>query len=231
VTIADVAVWRVPLDPASAPDAGALAELSPAERARAALFATDALRNRWLGAHVALRRILARALDVAPASIVYGKADAGKPFIASPAGRGLEFNFSDSGDLALVAVSRCGPIGVDVEFCRPDRDLVAMAESFFAAEEQAALRALPEEEQTAAFYRIWARKEAFIKAIGLGLQFGLGRFAVSSEAEAPRLLRVDADARADGAWRLEDVSAGAGYAGALAVPSHAGPITSVAWER
>lgn len=230
MTTADVAVWRVPLDPASAPDAGALAELSREERARADLFAADELRNRWLGAHVALRRILARALDVAPTAIVYRTAEVGKPYVAAPAGRMLEFNFSDSGDLALVAVSRCGPVGVDVERCRPERDLLTLAESFFAAEERTALRALPEAERAAAFYRIWARKEAFIKAVGLGLRFGLERFAVSSEAEAPRLLRVDTDPHAGERWQLRDIPVAEGYAGALVAPAEASRIECVAWN-
>jgi 4'-phosphopantetheinyl transferase len=229
VTIADVAVWRVPLDPARAPDAGALAELSPDERARAELFATDALRNRWLGAHVAMRRILARALDVAPAAIAYARAEAGKPFLATPAGSGVEFNFSDSGDLALVAVSRCGPIGVDVERCRPERDLMTLAESFFAAEERASLAELPASQQAAAFYRIWSRKEAFIKAIGQGLRFGLERFAVSVEAESPRLLRVDGDPRAEGSWQLQDVPVADGYAGALVAPTRASRVDCISW--
>lgn len=230
MSTADVAVWRVPLDPASAPEAGALAELSPGERARAELFATDELRNRWLGAHVALRRILAHALDVAPTAIVYGTAEVGKPYLVSPEGRALEFNFSDSGDVALVAVSRRGPVGVDVERCRPERDLLTLAESFFATEERAALRALPEAERPAAFYRIWARKEAFIKAVGLGLRFGLERFAVSSEAEAPRLLRVDTDPRAGERWQLRDIPVAEGYAGALVAPAEASRIECVAWN-
>lgn len=227
MSTADVAVWRVPLDPTRAPDARALAELSDAERARAALFATDALRNRWFGAHVALRRILAAALDVDPRSISYSTAAAGKPFIAHPAARGVEFNLSDSGDLALIAVSRRGPVGVDVEECRPQRDLVALAEGFFAEEERAALRALPPREQAAAFYRIWARKEAFIKAIGLGLGFGLQRFAVSTEPDAPRLLRVDLDPRVQGAWQLMNAPVPDGYAGALVTPE---ATLRIAWE-
>lgn len=227
MSTADVAVWRVPLDPTRAPEAGALAELSDAERARAALFATDQLRNRWFCAHVALRRILAAALDVAPASISYSTAAAGKPFIAQPAANGLEFNLSDSGDIALIAVSRCGPVGVDVEECRPKPDLLALAEGFFAEEERAALRALPSAEQAAAFYRIWARKEAFIKAIGLGLGFGLQRCAVSIEPDAPRLLRIDPDPRVLGAWQLMDAPVPDGYAGALVAPEG---MLRIAWD-
>jgi 4'-phosphopantetheinyl transferase len=226
---ADVAVWRVPLDPTRAPEDCALAELSEAERARGALFVTDALRNRWFTAHVALRRILADALAVSPTAIRYAATAEGKPFLDAPNARGLEFNLSDSGDLALIAVSRCGAVGVDVEQFHPLRDRTPLADSFFAEEERAALRALPETERTAAFYRIWARKEAFIKAIGVGIGFGLTRFAVSSDAAAPRLLRIDADARVDRAWQLMDVPVPDGYAGALVTPEGVHRIDWKAW--
>jgi 4'-phosphopantetheinyl transferase len=229
VSTAGVAVWRVPHDPSSAPAAGALAELSGAERERAALFATDALRNRWFHAHVALRRILARELGVAPAMLTYDIADVGKPFLGGAARGALEFNLSDSGDLALIAVSRAGPVGVDVEQCRPERDLLVLAESFFAEEERAALRALPAHELTDGFYRIWARKEAFIKAVGLGLGFGLTRFAVSSAAHDPRFVRIDPDARVRGGWRLVDVEVPRGYAAALVVPDTALAIEVRDW--
>lgn len=216
MSAADVAVWRVPLDPARAPEASALAELSDAERERGARFVTDALRNRWFGAHIASRRILAAALDVAPSAVTYGVSANGKPFLDAPRASGLEFNRSDSGDIALVAVSWCGPVGVDVEQFHPARDRLPLSEAFFAEEERAALRALPADARTAAFYRLWARKEAFIKAIGVGIGFGLSRFAVTCDKGAPRLLRVDDDAHVDRPWQLIDVPVPPGYAGALA---------------
>jgi len=225
-----VMVWRIALDPVAPPDASALAELAPNERARAQRFATDPLRNRWLAAHVAMRRILAATLNLPPAELRYGTAEAGKPFLAAPGGTGLEFNLSDSGDLALLAVSRCGPVGVDVEWCREGRDLPEIAESFFAQEELASLSALKDAEQPGAFYRIWARKEAFIKAIGLGLQFDLKRFAVSGEPENPRFLRLDADERTPGTWRLWNVPVPNGYAGALVTRPDAAPVGFSDWD-
>lgn len=230
MSAADVAVWRVPLDPRRAPEPTALAELSDAERARAALFATDELRHRWFHAHVALRRILALTLHVDPASIGYRAGDAGKPHLDVRSPRGLEFNLSDSGDVALVAVSWSGPVGVDVEQHQPHRDATSLAQSFFASEECAALQALPAGERHAAFYRIWTRKEAFIKAIGLGLGFGLRRFAVSSAAEAPRFLRIDADARVHGAWHLMNVPSPDGYTGALALPEGVARVDWRTWD-
>ncbi len=226
---ADVAVWRVPLDATRAPDARAVAGLSEAERTRAGLFVTEALRNRWLGAHVALRAILADALGVAPSTIGYGVADAGKPFVAVPERHDIEFNLSDSGDVALVAVSRCGPVGVDVEQWHPHRDRLPLADAFFAEEEREALRILPPDERHAAFYRVWARKEAFIKATGLGLAFGLSRFAVSIAADTPQLLRIDDDPRLRGRWQLMDVPVPAGHAGALALPEGAHHVAWGSW--
>lgn len=210
-----VTVWRIPLDPSTPPAAEALAALSDAERTRAALFATDALRNRWLTAHVAMRRILARELGVRPAVIVYGAGAAGKPFIASPAGSGVEYSFSDSGDLALLAVGRGAALGVDVEACRSISDLEGVAERFFAPEERVALFALPEAERRAGFYRLWTRKEAYIKAIGTGLGHALDRFVVTIEVDDVRFVSLDGDEDTAARWWLRPVSVDAGFEAAV----------------
>lgn len=210
-----VTVWRIALDPSTPPAAEALAELSKAERSRAALFVTDALSNRWLTAHVAMRRILARELGVPPEAIVYGAGAAGKPFIASPAGSGVEYSFSDSGDLALLAVGRGAALGVDVEACRSISDLEGVAERFFAPQERLTLFALPEAERRAGFYRLWTRKEAYIKAIGTGLGHALDRFVVTIEADDVRFVSVDGDVSAAARWWLRTVPVDAGYEAAV----------------
>ena len=219
-----VTVWRIALDPARAPHADAVAELSEEERVRAARFATDALRNRWLHGHVATRQILAHALGVAPQEIVYAAESAGKPFVATPAGSGIEFSFSDSGDLALLAVGRHGTLGVDVEVHRPLTDLEGIAERFFATEERVALFAVPESEREAAFYRLWTRKEAYIKALGTGLGHPLSRFVMTLASDDVRLVTIDNDAAAAASWSVWSIDVGAGYEGALVA---ARPCTSV----
>jgi len=219
-----ITVWRIPLDASRPPTPDELAVLSEKERARAARFLRDTDRHRWLQAHAATRRILGDALDVAPGSIEFGAGAAGKPFIASPAERGLEFNFSDSGDLALLALSRVGPVGVDVERARPLTDMAAIAESHFAEQERAALFALPEPERIAGFYRLWTRKEAYIKAIGTGLGHSLDRFAVTIERGDVRFLHLDGDELEARRWVLAAIEAPDGYAGALAARSVQTPI-------
>lgn len=223
-----VTVWVVPLDAAAAPDDEAIAELSEEERSRAERFVHEAVRNRWLHGHVATRRILARALGVAPRSITYGVGDAGKPSVASPADAGIEFSYSDSGVLALVAVSRGVAVGVDLELQRAQPALLDVAERMFAREEVEALTALPEGERIDGFYRIWTRKEAYLKAIGAGLTYGLGRFAVSIATDDPRLLQVDGDTSAATGWSLRSFGIEPGYAAALAAPH---PALDVRVER
>lgn len=222
-----VTVWAVPLDPAAPPEAAAVAELSDDERARAARLVHDAVRNRWLHGHVATRRILARALGVAPARIAFGAGEAGKPFVATPAGTGIEFSYSDSGELALVAVAHGVPVGVDVERMRDQPTLLQVAERMFAREEVAALTALPDASRLDAFYRIWTRKEAYLKAIGAGLTYGLGRFAVTHDAVDARLLHLDGEGSAAAGWSLRSLEVPGGHAAALAVP-HTAPIVRLA---
>lgn len=213
-----VTVWVVPLDSAAAPAAEAVAELSDDERARGARFLHDAVRNRWLHGHVATRRILARAIGVAPEAIVFGAGKDGKPCIASPADTSLEFSYSDSGDLALVALSPGVPVGVDVERMREQPTLLQVAERMFAREEAGAIAALPPDERIGAFYRVWTRKEAYLKALGVGLTYGLGRFAVTHDAEDARLVRMDGERTAATEWSLRSLDIAPGYAAALAVP-------------
>jgi 4'-phosphopantetheinyl transferase len=226
-----VRVWRIVLDAVHAPSAEAVAELSEEERARAARFATDALRNRWLHGHVATRRILARELGVAPFAIGYGAESAGKPFVATPAGSGIQFSFSDSGERALLAVGRHGVLGVDVEVHRPLSDLEGIAERFFAREERAALFAVPDDDRETAFYRLWTRKEAYIKALGTGLGHPLSRFVMTLASDDVRLVTVDDDAAAAARWSVCAIDVGAGYEGALVAAWPGTSAITLDWDE
>lgn len=212
-----ITVWRIALDATRPPAPDAVATLSEQERSRAARFMRDTDRNRWLHSHAAIRQILGEALGVDPAAIEFGAGEAGKPFVASPDGSGLDFNLSDSGDLTLLALSRVGPVGVDVERVKPLTDMAAIAESHFAPEERVALFALPEAERLDGFYRLWTRKEAYIKALGTGLGHALDRFVVTIEVEHVRFVHLDGDENDARRWSLRAIPVPTGYLGTLAV--------------
>jgi 4'-phosphopantetheinyl transferase len=163
--------------------------MSQDEQERALRFHFTLHQQRFIAAHGILRLILSWYLDVAPETIVFGYSDHHKPFLLNNA-LNIHFNLSHSEDYALYAVTRVGEIGVDVEKIRPDDDKADVAQRFFSASEKSALFALPGEEQTTAFYRLWSGKEAIIKASGKGLSQPLASFSVSFNLQ-PELIHVD----------------------------------------
>jgi 4'-phosphopantetheinyl transferase len=198
-----IPVWWVDLDdPRALLRADRLRLLSGAERARADRFRFEKHRARWLAGRIALRHVLADALGTDAGSIAYAVGPHGKPSLTGDHAGALGFNLSHSGGCALIAVATSTELGVDIEEIHPMEDLRDVAERHFAAEERERLFSLPEDEQVPCFYRIWTRKEAYIKAIGTGLGHPLDRFAVSDEPNRCRFLHLDGDDRAAARWSL-----------------------------
>lgn len=183
--------------------------LDQAEAARAAAFVREVDRRRFILAHAALRVILAAHGKTTPAGITYRFNAHGKPSLAQG---GPEFNLSHAGDCILVAVGADGPVGVDVEPLRELPDAAALVQRFFAAEERRAYQALAEQDRARGFFTLWTRKEAYAKALGLGLGMAFDAFAVSLDSPA-RVLRPQASSPDLDLW---DIPAPAGYVGALA---------------
>ncbi|HET8954481.1 MAG TPA: 4'-phosphopantetheinyl transferase superfamily protein [Solirubrobacterales bacterium] len=151
----------------------------------------------------ALARVLALYLGGEPGAIELVRGEHGKPRLAAEPER-LAFNLSHSGGLALVAVTRGREVGVDVEREKPERDLVALAERALSPEDAATVRGAGGEERGHIFYALWARHEARLKCLGVGL----GRPpAWPSPPVAARSLPIDP-----------------GYAAAVAVTGDAVPI-------
>ena len=232
----EVQVWRASLEQPPGVASHLRLTLSEDERERAARFHFERDRVRFVNARAALRSILGRYLDVPPGCLRFSYGAHGKPslsseFVAGPAGVGLEFNVSHSHTLALVAVARGRALGVDIERLRNDTAGRQIAEHFFSAQEVAALCALPDAEQSRAFFDCWTRKEAFIKARGEGLSFPLAEFDVSLQRDAPAaLLHVRGDAREAGRWSLRALDVGPDYAAALAVEGSGWRLRTWQWE-
>ena len=112
----------------------------------------------------------------------------GKPALKWPADAGLEFNLSHSQGLALYATAWRRAVGIDLEYQRDGLDFEGIAGRFFTARESEQILALPDPERRSAFFRGWARKEAFIKVRGDGLWLGLDQFEVSIDPGSPARL-------------------------------------------
>lgn len=158
--------------------------LSDDEIKKANAFYFEHDRMRYASSHKFLRLILSRYLQQPPEQIIFTKGDKGKPFI-SPIQNNiqLEFNIAHSGDFLAIAISQHNPVGVDVEVIASKNDLDSLAKHCFSAMESEEYLALENNLRSLAFFRGWARKEAYIKALGTGLSKPLGSFSVNLWSE------------------------------------------------
>jgi 4'-phosphopantetheinyl transferase len=121
---------------------------------------------------VLVRTVLSQYSSIEPELWHFTADTRDKPCIAGPQSP-LRFNLSHSRDWIVCAVAAGSELGVDVEYCHPDRDVLRLAKRFFAAKEFAALRALSAEQCTDRFYDYWTLKESWLKATGMGISGGL----------------------------------------------------------
>jgi 4'-phosphopantetheinyl transferase len=213
-----VQFWRIDLGAVAKAESRWQSVLSPDERDRASRFHFERDRLHFCAARAWLRILLGGYLVADPQDLRFRYSDKGKPELDEPhASSGLTFNLSHSGGVALIAITRDRPIGVDIEKIRNDFDTAAIAQRFFSASEQGQLLKLRPEEQHQAFFRCWTLKEAFIKALGEGLSHPLHQFDVSLDAEAPVSLVTRPVASEAELWQLQSVAAGPGFAAAVAV--------------
>lgn len=188
--------------------------LTADERDRAARFVCDRLAQRFCVGRGTMRQILARYVGDAAADLEFHYNAQGKPGLPG----GPNFNLSHSGSLAALAVCRDARVGIDIEYWRPVEE--GLAQRFFSDAETAELTALPPAQQEAGFFACWTRKEAIIKAVGLGLSMPLRAFDVSlTPGKRTVLHRMDYDGLDAGDWTLHDLNLGADLSGAVAVQS------------
>ncbi|MBI3941590.1 MAG: 4'-phosphopantetheinyl transferase superfamily protein [Chloroflexi bacterium] len=211
-----VHLWLVPLDGASYPHARLQPWLAPDEVERAGRYVFQRDREAFILARGFLRLILGTYLGTAPQLLRLAYGTYGKPCLAAGQGAAdLTFNLSHSHGLMLLAVALQRQVGVDLEFIRTDFDPQELATHFFAPGECAFLCALPLSRQVEAFFAIWTRKEAYIKARGAGLSIPLDSFEVTPpQGDWGRHLLLK-----DGAgplpWELQEVPAEPGHKAAL----------------
>jgi 4'-phosphopantetheinyl transferase len=231
LTSDEVHVWRVSFDIADARLPHHRLRLSAEERARADRYRVPEPRRQYTIMRAALRSILGRYLDIDPAAVSFASGPEGKPELATPQHRWIEFNVSHSHGLGLCAVAR-RRVGVDVEYVwRRAENLEEIVKRFFSPAEHASFLELPAEKRRQGFYNGWTRKEAFIKAIGRGLFAALDSFDVSLKPEdPPRIIAVRDAAENAARWSLFSLEPDVEYTGALAVEGDAIRLSCWRWE-
>ncbi len=167
----DLRLWLVDLREPDDPGA-AVSMLAHDEIERMTSFRFEADRVRYRRSHSALRQVLAHELGVEPAALRYAPAAAGgEPPLTWPAASPLDFNLSHCRDYALIGLSTSADVGVDIETppAWSADDLLQTARGVLSAAELLDLQAMAERARRGALMRAWTRKEACLKAIGVGL--------------------------------------------------------------
>ncbi|WP_017588656.1 4'-phosphopantetheinyl transferase family protein [Nocardiopsis ganjiahuensis] len=207
--------------------------LDSGELARQSRFRLQADRDRHLLGRSLARLVLAERAGCAPEKVTFelrclscedksrtgaergDDAPHGKP-VPTGAAQGWEISVSHSGEWVALALAREVAVGVDVERVSETRDLAGLAGYTLSDAEQQVWSALPAEGRVGAFFGYWARKEALLKATGLGLSGGLRRVTVSPPHAQARLLSWEGGGGPGAAW-LSDLDRGSEYRSALAV--------------
>lgn len=216
-----ISIWTATLDRTERARAEWESTLSPEELARANRFHFAKDRNHYVVARGLLRALLGEYLRQDPRKLEFAYGPYGKPELAgASAASGASFNLAHSGGLAAFAISRRRALGIDIERIQAESAGEDIARRYFSAREFSDLQTLSPDEKVDAFFRCWTRKEAYLKALGTGLQTPLDSFSVS-------LLPSQAAAFLNGVtpdWRLEAFQPAEGYAGAVV---YSGPSAAI----
>jgi 4'-phosphopantetheinyl transferase len=247
----EVHVWRAWLD---LPQSGIQAleqTLSDDERVRAQRFRFVKDRTHFIAARGLLRAILGRYLLREPQTLNFSYNAYGKPALAEmpegvstyapgqprattrvaptvsgeTKGESLSFNVTHAQGMALYAITCNRVIGVDLEYIQRQVEWESVAERFFSPYEVSMLRAVPPHTRHIAFFNCWTRKEAYIKARGMGLSLALDQFDVSLIPGVPAaVLDIREEGQDISNWSLYDLYPGNDYIAALAVEGHASSL-------
>jgi 4'-phosphopantetheinyl transferase len=185
--------------------------LSAEEHARALRFCSVTAGRYFIAARGILRDVLSRYIKQGPRNLKFCYTRKGKPFLRKRSQMHIKFNLAHSAGFALYAVSHSRQVGIDLERVESFPGRQHIADRFFSAGELAQFQAFHPTSQTQAFFRLWTRKEAYLKARGLGLTATTHGFDAPLKREEPVTFVDEKGLR----WRVEELLPAPGYIGAV----------------
>ncbi|UUO06406.1 4'-phosphopantetheinyl transferase superfamily protein [Blastopirellula sp. J2-11] len=177
-------LWSIPLRTSKSQVAQLREVLSASEREKAESFLLDEQTQRYIVCRGAVRQILAGYLEMAPKQLSLISGKFGKPQLEHQ--DSLWFNVTHSGDLAVLAISTIGEVGVDIEQIREIRGLARMVDRCLAPGERPDVLRLPAAEKDRQFLRYWTHKEAYLKTFGVGIRRPLEKLEIDLVAPPSR---------------------------------------------
>jgi len=161
-------------------------ELDASDRLRGERIRDPRKRRLYLGGRFGLKRLLSWYTGIATDRLRFGYGDRGKPALLNAVEHGaIEFNYTLSGDKVLYAFARNMPLGVDMEVLPRKMNAAYMANTRLTRDEREAWLTLPEQTRNDAMLCCWTRKEAYGKALGVGIRFRLGEVSLFRQLDNP----------------------------------------------
>lgn len=214
MSLSDITLWYGDT-PEATIEQGLL--LDPFEQSRASKLQLETARQRYIAVHAQLRVLLANTVNANPQQLRITRNQYGKPYLSDYPE--VAFNLSHTANKLAVVIGFNCQLGVDIEQVKPRDNVTALVARCFAEEEQAYWQQQPMAEKLRAFYRLWVRKEALVKAIGRGIALGLSQCVINPENPS-RLLRLPAGYGRPEDWLIGDIDYGEAVCGAWAIKAN-----------
>jgi 4'-phosphopantetheinyl transferase len=167
-----------------------LSLLSNDEKKRASRFNLQAKKSQYIFTRASLRQILSVNLGGSAKQFLIKYNKWGKPYLSGKYENALYFSVSHSADRTLIAIASDYDLGVDIEQHRK-RDFDSLVSRYFSNSEQQVLMQLCPESRLQGFYHTWCRKEAYLKAIGTGIDSCLRSVDTSNQFDSLTNVVVD----------------------------------------
>ncbi len=211
----EIHLWYAPLEASPADRKRYRSLLSPRELERAERLRFKDSRRNLIVSRGILREILSGYTGQSPARIDIDQRATGKPYLTDST---LQFNISHSNGCLVCGLTVENPLGIDYQVMYDISNIDSLVSSFFSPLEQEEFNRRGGDQALDFFFSTWVRKEAFMKATGLGFHLPSHRFSVLSDNGSHPRLKLDLDsALQDKGWTIRDLTLQPGYKGALAV--------------
>ena len=185
--------------------------ISEIEKANNFKFEEDTFR--FILGHGLTRRILGKYLGIFPSKLIFNYGDSGKPQVENTE-QNIFFNISHSNEFVAIIFSKIRLIGVDIEHIYKNKENEKIVGNFFDKKEVEAYFNLKDSQKIEAFYRYWTCKEAYVKAIGKGLNCSFKSFNVSNIYS--KSITIKGKGIESEKWNIKTFNHGEKYVGAVA---------------
>jgi 4'-phosphopantetheinyl transferase len=220
-----IQVWTLSTQAGPEALAASLEILSGEEKDRAERFRHARSRETFILTRAVVRMLLGRRLECDPRAVSIRYGANGKPALGEE--RNLYFNVTHSDGLAAIAMTSAVDIGIDLEKVRPFPDLEQIADASFSPEETQEINSLSRAKRQRAFFSSWTRREAYLKAVGIGLSDSMNQFRVKSDSNGRKTLEFLNEIAAAQTWTIEDLELLPGFVGAVAFRHEQLPVSII----